>query len=368
MLENWLQPAGRDIPASAFSMGGPSLGTSILQLEDFSRGKDSVEVALIGVHKQSADEVRKQLYSLASPERPEAVIDLGNCRKTSGNFIGPLLKELLQSGILPILLCEDQRLIATQFQAYRGNRRSINAVVVDEKIRFNPEEDDPATFPLNKLILQRNTHLFSLGLIGFQRHYISQKLLGQLEEGYHEHLRLGLARENLSLSEPLIRDADMMAIHLDALRASEMPGQLSPSPNGFSAEEACRLARYAGLNDKLTSIGFFGFHFREGEGTIGPQVIAQLIWYFLDGYFQRKNDFPKSTDGLVEYIIDASIVDDPIVFWKSSKSGRWWMQIPVKPRKKHARHRLVPCTYEDYLQASRGDFSDRLIHALKRFE
>jgi formiminoglutamase len=58
----------------------------------------------------------------------------------------------------------------------------------------------------------------------------------------------------------------------------------------------------------------------------------------------------------------------PFTFWKSNRTGRWWIQVPVKTKKKHLRHRLIPCSYNDYLQASKGEMPDRLSLAFGRFE
>ena len=44
------------------------------------------------------------------------------------------------------------------------------------------------------------------------------------------------------------------------------------------------------------------------------------------------------------------------------------MEVPIKTRKKHERHRLVPCSYNDYLQACNEDLPDRLINAYRRFK
>ncbi|MFN8133913.1 MAG: hypothetical protein U0Z17_01300 [Bacteroidales bacterium] len=35
-----------------------------------------------------------------------------------------------------------------------------------------------------------------------------------------------------------------------------MPGNANAIPNGFYGEEACQLMRYAGMSDKISSIGF----------------------------------------------------------------------------------------------------------------
>ena len=120
------------------------------------------------------------------------------------------------------------------------------------------------------------------------------------------------------------------------------------------------------MNEKLKSFGIYQFSSVQPQSA-AAQVTAQLIWYFIEGYFNRKNDFPASTDGLVEYIVDFKEFDTPITFWKSKKSGRWWMQVQAKSGKKHQGHHLVPCSYNDYKQAVQGDLSDRLFQAYQRF-
>jgi hypothetical protein len=39
----------------------------------------------------------------------------------------------------------------------------------------------------------------------------------------------------------------------------------------------------------------------------------------------------------------------------------------VKTKKKHHRHRLIPCSYNDYLLASKGELPDRISAAFGRF-
>ena len=97
------------------------------------------------------------------------------------------------------------------------------------------------------------------------------------------------------------------------------------------------------------------------------QVIAQMLWYFLEGFFSRKYDYPVSTAGLTEYIVHLPRLSQPLTFWKSAKSGRWWMQVPVANKRKHERHRLVPCSFQDYQASCREELPERLLAALQRF-
>jgi hypothetical protein len=50
-----------------------------------------------------------------------------------------------------------------------------------------------------------------------------------------------------------------------------------------------------------------------------------------------------------------------LIFVKSQKSGRWWIEVtlPVPVGSRKERSLLVPCTYDDYQKASSGELPDR---------
>ena len=52
--------------------------------------------------------------------------------------------------------------------------------------------------------------------------------------------------------------------------------------------------------------------------------------------------------------------DHDVVFYKSNKSERWWMEVPYQGdnENKYLRHHLVPCNYEDYLNAAENEMPD----------
>ena len=87
----------------------------------------------------------------------------------------------------------------------------------------------------------------------------------------------------------------------------------------------------------------------------------QMIWYFTEGVSQRKEDFPKSsTRKYVKYTIHLNEDEHELIFYKSPKSDRWWVEVPYPDGKeaKYFRHLIVPCTYEDYQNASNGEMPD----------
>jgi hypothetical protein len=48
---------------------------------------------------------------------------------------------------------------------------------------------------------------------------------------------------------------------------------------------------------------------------------------------------------------------DEVIFYKSNKSERWWMEVPYPPQagSKYERHHLVPCDMQDYEQAMKNE-------------
>lgn len=366
MVHNWLYPTPTKQIDCYNKLKSHHFGKKIKIHKDSSLDLSTSQIALIGVQEKESNAVREILYSSSFPFKKLNIVDLGNTRKEDITFLVPLVKELMDSNILPIIFGGNQNYSLTQYHAYRFKKQIINMAIIDEKINYlNPRSKNQSF--LNKIIDSRISHLFNLSILGHQSHFTSQEAIKVFHKNNFEMIRLGKLRGNLEYSEPFIRDADMISFNLNAIRSSECPGVSKPSPSGFFTEEICQLARYAGMSEKLTSIGFYGYELGMDVNQQSAHIVAQLIWYFIDGFFNRKNDYPKSMDGLVEYIVDSKNTDYSLTFWKSEKTGRWWMQVPVKARKKLLRHQLIPCTYHDYQMTCREEIPERLINAFRRF-
>ncbi|MEO6760398.1 MAG: hypothetical protein ABIO24_13150 [Saprospiraceae bacterium] len=358
MLQNWLKPLSA---AMAKNLESPFSNHVLLHREQFPDLK-KVRVAIIGLEEKSANLIREQLYRMAWHFPKNALADLGNLRKPEPGLLLPVVYELLAGKVIPLLIGGPDDLARAQFLAYQEMKTLANLVVVQEHLALTDPKSGYAP-----LLIPRHPSLFHFSLIGYQIHQTPSETLEFLTENNFDSLRLGRSRAALEETEPLIRDADTLAFHLGALKQCEAPGVLRPSPSGFFAEEACQLGRYAGLSDKLTSFGIYGYQREADPGGQTAQVIAQMMWYFLEGFFSRKNDYPVSTAGLTEYIVHLPRLSHHLTFWKSAKSGRWWMQIPVATKRKHDRHRLVPCSFQDYQATCREELPERLLAALQRF-
>jgi formiminoglutamase len=362
MLQNWLKSLSAPLLKSTEALPNTAFGRNLLFFKDQLPDLKKVKVALIGVGDKEANAVRESLYRTAFPFPKYAVADLGNLRKLEASFLIPALYELLMGKVLPIIIAGKDEIARAQFFAYQDAKALVNMAVVDERFRFGKKEEiySPLLSPVHPL-------MFNFGLVGYQAHHTPSEAVQFLANNNFDTVRLGKSRAAIEEIEPILRDADLLAFHLSALKQSEAPGVQSASPSGYFVEEACQLCRYAGMSDKLTSFGVYGYRPELDRDAQTAQAAAQMIWYFLEGFFNRKNDFPASKAGLTEYIVAFRQLNYQLTFWKSAKSGRWWMQVPVTTKKKLERHRLVPCSYQDYQQACREELPERLMQALQRF-
>ncbi|MDP2059542.1 MAG: arginase, partial [Flavobacteriaceae bacterium] len=59
---------------------------------------------------------------------------------------------------------------------------------------------------------------------------------------------------------------------------------------------------------------------------------------------------------------------DDLIFYQSPKSGRWWMEVPLKEiNNKWQRNSLIPCQHKDYLDACNNIVPERWWRAFKKF-
>ncbi len=365
MLDNWLKPLDRKLFSN--NKDKKSFGNRLQCYLDDLPDLKKTQVALIGIGDNEANAVRRALYQMTFPFAKLKVADLGNLRKEENGFITPLIQELIEGGICPIILGHEGKFTQAQFLAHHACQPSVSVVEVKDRIAYHPKKSELEGFYLNP-ILEGEYRLFHFTTIGSQSHFVEESVYHFLENCFFDYVRLGKAKANLSGLEPFIRDADLMSFHISALKYADAPATRNANPSGFFSEEACQISRYAGMNDKLTSIGFYGYQADLDRDGLTAQTIAQMVWYFLDGFYNRQNDFPVSMDQLVEYIVELKDHDQQFTFWKSNKTGRWWLQVPVQTKKKLQRHRLIPCSYEDYLESSKGEIPSRLMNAFKRFD
>lgn len=327
-----------------------------------------IAVAIIGVDADVAEKTRRHLYATSWDFGKLTVRDLGNFRKTTTDFMIPLLRELHTAGITPLLLGSDQAAFTAQYLAFAELNRQISLLSIDRTIRMSPEAGK--VLPLDNAVHTKGRQRFHLSHLGAQQPLINPAVQDIIAAQAYEAISLGPAKARLFALEPLLRDADLVGLDICAVNHHEAPARPGFFPSGFSLQEASQLAYYAGNSDKLASFGLYGLDPAAGterDTEITAAAYAQLAWYFLQGFSRRQGDFPVTTKGMVEYVVDIAGYNR-LTFWRSPRSNRWWVQIPDGRQNGEARHRLVPCSYEDYLEASKQQtLPERLLAAFRRY-
>ena len=189
-----------------------------------------------------------------------------------------------------------------------------------------------------------------------------------MEKLYFDHVRLGQLGDGFKEVEPLVRDADLLSFDLSAIQSADAPGAVDAQPFGLSGEEACQICWFAGTNEKLSSFGLFGYDpYFDDAANKTAKVAAVMIWYFVEGFYNRKDSLSfKSTD-YIKYTVSLDTKPNTLVFYKSKKSGKWWMEIPQNEIQRFDRVSTVPCSYSDYQIAQKGEVPERWINAQVKF-
>ena len=330
------------------------------------------KIILAGVgNPDLADEIRSYLYGLTGMLPAGTLADLGNLRegKTPADTLAGLadvVTELGKAGKIVILIGRDTHVVTALGSAYNRLECPYNLAVVDSVIDLMPEELAVLSHYLNQLVSQPDGNLYDFIHLGYQTYLNDAAALDRLGDHYFEYHRLGALREDLRESEPAFRNSDLAVFSMNAIRQTEAPGVTFPSSNGFTAEEACQLSRFAGLSDKLTLFALTGLQPARDLNGQTASLAGQMIWHFLQGVSQRKSDYPFGDISTYQkYLINLPDTGYNLTFYKSPASGRWWVEVPY-PDPKYPRSLFVACSPRDYQTASDGEVPDRWWNHYRR--
>ncbi|TRX42209.1 formimidoylglutamase [Flavobacterium restrictum] len=377
---DFLTPLDTEILVHAKGLSSQQLGSKMqLHSTDYFPDLEVVTIAVIGVLENRGNQgsdskvdlilIRKELYSLFAGNWDATIADLGNILE--GNTIEDtyfalkkVVSSLIKKKIIPIVIGGSQDLTYALYRAYDELEQMVNLVAIDNKFDFGKESDTlSAASYLTKIIIDEPNNLFNYCNIGYQTYYNAQEEIDLIEKLFFDSYRLGEVANNSAISEPVFRDADVVSLDLTSVKSADS-GNLKPfSPNGFNGKEICTLSRYAGISDKVTSFGVFNHTSSEQESAL----IAQVIWYFIEGFHYRSNEYPfGSKDSYLKYIIP--LEDQELVFYKSDKTDRWWIEIPFisNGNNKLKRNTLLPCSYEEYLAACNQELPERWWKAQRK--
>ncbi|NNC94629.1 MAG: formimidoylglutamase [Chitinophagales bacterium] len=360
-------------------------GKQVFVYEDGDLNLEEFDIAIVGIEEERAsvanegcsqapDAIRSELFKLHLNNSNFKVVDLGNIEpghsiKDTYFGLASLLYELLKSNTTTIILGGSHDLTYAQYIAYQELYELVNLVVIDEKIDVEEVKDhnmrsDSYLLPI---FMHQPNILFNYCHLGYQKYLTHEKAVEIMDGLSFEFHRLGEVRGNLENVEPYIRNADLLSLDMSSVRSSDSPGHKSATPNGFYAEEVCQIAQYAGYSDLLTTFGIYEMNPLFDKRDQSAQLASQIIWHFVEGFYNRKGDLPgKNNEQFLKYIVKFDDMDHSIIFWKSKISDRWWMELPYGDNEKFSRQQIIPCSYQDYLRACKEELPDRWMKAYQK--
>lgn len=385
-LNDYFNPVsieGPDFEHLTMQAGFPhniTIHTESAPIKDLSRFK----IAIIGVPEgrnspnagsaNGPDLIRSELYKLAKIPGKSKITDLGNMKQgvSFNDTIAGLtdvLSLLLSENIFPVIIGGSSALIPAIDRALSQHVKKYTLTTVDPRIDFCSEKREPDSFNyLNSIITNHKSSFSHYINIGYQTYLNDQQIINRFLRRHSEMIRIGDVRQAIYLTEPLFRDSDVAIIDISAVRQSDAPATVSPSPNGFYGEEICLLSRYAGISDKLKVFGLFDVNpeFDQRNQTTG--LSAQILWFFLEGFSQKQYETPVLNLGnsgrFIKYHVRLTDLEDDMIFIKSNLTDRWWIELKGETDDNF----YVACSYDDYLKANRNEVPDRWVQAMERLK
>lgn len=385
-LNDYFNPVSIEAPVFEHLNGQAGFPHNITIHTDNAPIKDisKYRIAILGVPEgrnspnagsmKGPDAIRAELYKLAKiPGKPK-IIDLGDMKQgvTFNDTIAGLtdvLTLLLNENLFPLIIGGSSALVPAIDKALSNQKIRYTLTAVDPRIDFNSERKEPDSFNyLNTITNNHKSTFFHYINIGFQTYLNDQQVINRFLKKRSELVRIGDVRQAIYLTEPMFRDSDAAIFDISAVRQSDAPGTMSPSPNGFYGEEICLLSRYAGISDKLKIFGLFDVNpeFDIRQQTTG--LAAQILWFFLEGFSQKQYETPSlniSNSGrFIKYHVRVTDLEDDLIFIKSNLTDRWWIVIPQEKDQ----DQYVACSHEDYLKANRNEVPERWVKAVDRLK
>jgi formiminoglutamase len=362
-LNDYFEPVSLEKPEMAFRWNDELLGRNI-KVHTANNPIDEISnyhVAIFGVQEDrnsgntgsadAPDRIRAKLYELSRINEKLRIIDLGNLKKTAqvnDVYFGvrDVLIDLLNNQVTAIVLGGTQDITQGLYMAFELAKESVNLVTIDSRLDMEAGSLGHSTWLAQ---VMKNKKLFSCTGIAQQQYLLSKKHSEEFDEKSFDLVRLGAVRSNAAIAEPFLRDAHLVSMDISAVKQGDAPATKYSSPNGLLAEEACLLARYAGLSEQVSCFGIFEVNPAFDRNDQTSHLAAQTAWYFMEGFAQRKREMPSATNSDFKvFMVNHHDMEHALTFYKSQVTGRWWMEVPVI---KSGKPVIVSCSVEEYQQA-----------------
>jgi len=360
------QALGKNIHKHTVRDGLPVLAIASMAIIGVKESRNAFEKK---PEKLDVSAIRIQLYKLFMGNWNSIIVDMGDIEEgetveDSYFVVKEIVAGLLDENVIPIIIGATQDITYPAYRAFDGIKDMINIVAIDSRFDFGMDDElISSNSYMSKIITDKPNNLFNFSNIGYQGYFNAQEELDLMERLFFDAYRLGDLIYDISLAEPVLRNAHMVSLDARSIKASEMGVSNNFSPNGFTGREICAISRYAGISDKVSVFGVY-----EIENTLqSSQLMAQLIWYFIEGFNFRVKESPYiHSHNFTKYTVPTE--NEQLTYYKSHFTEKWWVEVPSihSSHTKAESSTLLPCTEKDYLDTCDQIIPERWYKAYKK--
>jgi len=313
------------------------------------------------------EQIRKALYRLFPGNWQLHIADLGNIivdgdssHQTYKNLSSVL--SYLPADVNVVLLggSQDSTLALTNYLDL-GNK-TYNLSVIDAIIDSSFADDDLDNENyLSHILTKDSAKLQNLNILGIQSYYNHPSKFEIFDKLFIDYYKLGEMQNNILECEPELRESNIVSIDVRSIRQCDMPAQSDGHPNGLTGLDVCKLTRLTGIAVKNKFFGIYEYNPLYDKNNTGANLIAQMIWYYIEGKNDYKTDYPNvSKKQLLKFYVESDIMK--LIFYKNPKTNRWWVSLPELVDENN----LFACSESDYHNALNSNLTTRILRMIKK--
>ncbi|MDY3520159.1 formimidoylglutamase [Riemerella anatipestifer] len=298
--------------------------------------------------------VRKCLYQLSKNDFGFPICDLGDLisgksLEDTQYIVAEIVSKCIAEGALPIIIGGSNDLALSLYTAVKNHKEKIsytqiNSFIHLEDVKESINERNFVSKILSEPSLKNYYHL------GYQKHLNEPHSVSVLKEIDFEVLRLADMMNSTDLAEPFLRRAEVVSLSADAVESFSGEFSFHAQVNGLNKREICAYMKEIGLGENLRAFGLFNVNI-EASHLIYNQLIAQMIWYFLEGLSIQKTH-PRERQ-YENYLV--VINNQDYTFKRDTFSGLWYFGNNNDILK------CLPCAEKDYHNAKKGLLNPRFL-------
>lgn len=299
------------------------------------------------VEHHNFDGFRECFYRLSKNDWQIPLVDLGTLKlgKTKEDtavLLEELVKEIIAHQSFPLIIGGSHWLSVSVLKSLQSFNPFLDVCVLDSELSLNNNGTKTA---MKALIDEFQYKHFTV--MGYQIHQSQKEAIDLLKTLHFDSFRLSDLMKDLQEVEPFFRHSDYIGINLNAIESHSI--SLQPQINGLNSREICNYMKELGLNKALKCLGIFNWNpFTRFHTDF--QLLAQMLWYFIDGVNIRKSH-PELYNFESYFVL---IDSEKHIFLKDIFSNKWYYGSEDV-------NQCIACSYPDYQKAQNGYLNPRLL-------